>query len=223
MDRISSNLPELHIPRALHSNSQKDSRCDTGQSSSNAHNTAEITPSSEKPLEDNKCTIEMLPVTDECVTGDAPDNTKTDNLNIVKKNTNDKPEQDSGYLSVPCNTSEEDSSSDSAGNKAGCEEQPNNNLTNKSPDATPDSDTIATLPEMITESNTFLHKTQLTPKLANLSVTQEKPSLSGSPNSFIDFDDSSSTPLPTGISLLMNRLVKHSKSATRKSKKVEVR
>ena len=116
-------------------------------------------------------------------------------------------EQDSGYLTTPAVSSEEENSSDQ----------------NKNPSSDTDR-TSETVPGTCTtpSSATSPKHSLLTPKLAALNVT---PKLSGSPDSFIDLDDEVTTPSRPvkGFHSLMERLMKHSTKRKKAAQDVELR
>ena len=114
------------------------------------------------------------------------------------KDTTSKPDQDSGYITTPVNSSEEENSADD-----------NKNLDD---------------PEY--ECHLSDKRTLLTPKLKHMEVASLTPQLSGGPGVFIDLsdeEDMTSKEEDSGVSQLMERLMKHSRSVPRKSSDVEIR
>lgn len=124
-----------------------------------------------------------------------------------------KPEQDSGFISTSCHTSEEENSSDPPNKKTDNQERGSkmedsplcksgSEISDEQVEKTPVSDKKAT---------GTLRRTALTPRLASLGVSLQKPRLSGGPDTFIDFDvcEKKNTPKP-GVRDLMDRLMKHS-------------
>lgn len=126
----------------------------------------------------------------------------------------DKKEQDSGYLTNPSNhnSSEENSSDNSCGEQQVA--------------AAPDTESATTGDSQGSVSAPIPSHSQLTPKLATLKVDKLLPRLSAGPGDFIDFDDeAATTPKPSGVQLLLDRLVKHSTHShhKKKNKSVQIR
>ena len=130
---------------------------------------------------------------------------------VTGKDDKNKPEHDSGYLTTPAHSSEEENSADSLATT------PTKNQDENKEGAVTPNQTVSS------ESNT-----PLTPKLAELDVKSKAPRLSGGAEDFIDFDhedNSSDTPMnSTGVEKLMERFMKHSHNKKKgKGKDIEIR
>ena len=174
--------------------------------------------------------------------------TPADNVCVnIKKSDQDKkvPEQDSGYLTTPGISSEEDNSSEPNNGKTA--ENPNNqdSENNSSDIKSKDSEDISLALEDSEESKCddkvktdtendekaqksssskkLLHS-GLSQELGALGVTSITPTLSGGPDWMIDLDDDPPSKKPSGVTKLMERLMKHStKKHGRKGQDVELR
>ena len=117
------------------------------------------------------------------------------------KDTTSKPDQDSGYITTPVNSSEEENSADDNKN----------------------------LDDVENECQPIDKRTFLTPKLRHMGVGSLTPQLSGGPGVVIDLsDDEEDEDIGrkvenTGVNQLMERLMKHSRSNPRKAREVEIR
>ena len=111
-----------------------------------------------------------------------------------------KPGEDSGYITTPVNSSEEENSADD-----------NKNIDNPDNECRPNDD-----------------RTLLTPKLKQLGGGSLAPQLSGAPGAIIDFSDDEEDEgvvdqENTGVNRLMERLMSHNRNVPRKSREVEIR
>ena len=116
------------------------------------------------------------------------------------KDTTSKPDQDSGYITTPVNSSEEENSADDNKN----------------------------LDDVENECQPIDKRTFLTPKLRHMGVVSLTPQLSGGPGVVIDLSDDEGEDIgrkveDTGVNQLMERLMKHSRSNPRKAREVEIR
>ena len=117
------------------------------------------------------------------------------------KDTTSKPDQDSGYITTPVNSSEEENSADDNKN----------------------------LDDVENECQAIDKRTFLTPKLRHMGVVSLTPQLSGGPGVVIDLsDDEEDEDIGrevenAGVNQLMERLMKHSRRSPRKAREVEIR
>ena len=116
------------------------------------------------------------------------------------KDSTSKPGEDSGYITTPVNSSEEENSADD-----------NKNVDNPENECRPNDE-----------------RTLLTPKLRQLGVGSLAPQLSGAPGAIIDFsgdeeDEGIVDQENMGVNRLMERMMDHNRHVVRKSREVEIR
>ena len=185
----------------------------------------------------------------------------SENSVVVNSDKNDKakkvPEQDSGYLTTPGVSSEEENSSEppnngivDSENNTGLEqsasESKRSNTDEKAHSETDNSDDSGNVALRLDDEESKTNETEsqsktlskakpssamkalhtgLSQGLSSLGVAEVTPTLSGGPDWMIDLDDDHPpTKKPSGVTKLMERLMKHStKRHTKKGQDVELR